>query len=306
VADEAEINQKVQEILAGDISDADKIRQLFGLGYSRRSLTKDFGFAQATVYAAMPVGPDKKNKEEKEEREQEDNNSLPSVRKMGGGVEVLTPEYILRTSLDGSEQERWQYRGMMLYRAAMLSVMDLVNIQKTQAEAESKGLQPILQLLMASRQELDSAAARAKGSNMEIAQTAAEGAAETAVSRVMHYIDEKLPKGPPPKDTNELFTKRLDKIWEMMDHMMEQKMFPQSSGKPPEGWEVEKVSVPAANTSPPPQTKTASGWVTEKVKEGQDVQSGNVRSESTTDGAGQGGRPASQNGDTEVQEGGES
>jgi hypothetical protein len=289
VTEESEIKQKTQEILAGDLSDADKIRQLSALGFSRRSLAKDFGFAQATIYAAMPVGPDKKSKDEKEEG---DSRSLPSVRKMGGGVEILTPEYILRTSLDGSEQERWQYRGMMLYRAAMLSVMDLVNIQKTQAEAESKGLEPVLQLLMASRQELDSAAARAKGSNMEIAQTAAEGAAETAVSRVMRYIDEKLPKGPPPKDTNELFTKRLDRMWEMMDHMMEQKMFPQSSGKPPEGWEVEKVSAPAANAGPPPQTKTASGWVTEKVKEGQDVQSGNVRSESSADGAGQGGRPA--------------
>ena len=290
MAEELEIKQKAQGILAGDLTDADKIRQLSALGFSRRSLMKDFGFAQATIYAAMPVGPDTKTKGEKEEG---DNNNLPSVRKMGGGVEILTPEYILRASLDGSEQERWQYRGMMLYRAAMLSVMDLVNIQKTQAEAESQGLEPILKLLMASRQELDSAAARAKGSNMEIAQTAAEGAAETAVSRVMHYIDEKLPKGPPPKDTNELFTKRLDKMWEMMDHMMEQKMFPQSSGKPPEGWEVEKVSAPAANTDPPPQTKTASGWVTEKVKEGQDVQSGNVRSESPADRAGQGSGPAS-------------
>jgi hypothetical protein len=83
----------------------------------------------------------------------------------------------------------------------------------------------------------------------------AQEAAEGAVSRVLGYIDQKLPKGPPPKDASELITKRIDKMWDMMEHMMESKMFPAEVGKKaPEGWEYEG---PPSQTQPSPQPQAS-------------------------------------------------
>ena len=103
----------------------------------------------------------------------------------------------------------------------------------------------------------------------------AQEAAEGAVGRVLGYIDQKLPKGPPPRDANELITRRIDKLMEFMEHMMESKMFPEQVGmKAPEGWEYEgppsqpQPSVQAQGTQPQGalQAKPDSppGWTTEK------------------------------------------
>ena len=299
---EEDVRKKAAEILASDLNEGDKIRQLHALGFSRRSLARDLGFAPATIYLSMPADPDMKKAEEPANLR----DSLPAVRKMGSGVEVLTPEVLLRSYMDGGDHDEWELRGMMKLRAAMLMVMDLVNIRKGMAEADAKELEPLLKILSVSREELDAAAARARGSNMEIAQAAASG----AVGRVIGYLDEKIPKGPPPKNENEFIAKRMDRIFEMMDHMMEQKMFPNSQGKPPEGWEYEDRSQPATgpgpqDQAPAPARGTAPGWTTENVKEESHVQPVDVRSQPAADGAGEGGGQAPENGNPQIPQGGE-
>ena len=65
----------------------------------------------------------------------------------------------------------------MKFRAAMLMVMDLVDIQKGLAEADARRMEPILRLMKETREEQDAAAARAKASSEEIADRAAQATA---------------------------------------------------------------------------------------------------------------------------------
>jgi len=53
-----ELDAKVKAILSSDIDEAEKIRQLFALGFSRRQLEKELGFPKATVYTTLPVKPE--------------------------------------------------------------------------------------------------------------------------------------------------------------------------------------------------------------------------------------------------------
>jgi len=53
-------------------------------------------------------------------------------------------------------------------------VMDLVNIQKGDAEADARRMMPILSLMKETREEQDAAAARAKASSEEVADRAAQ------------------------------------------------------------------------------------------------------------------------------------
>jgi hypothetical protein len=121
----------------------------------------------------------------------------------------------------------------------------------------------MISMLQALREEERQAAERAKASSLDIAREAAQD----AVGGVLGYLDQKIPKGPPPKDTGELITKRIDKLWDMMEHMMESQMFPTQVGqKAPEGWEYEG---PPSQPLPQPQTSQAQpagplGWTTEK------------------------------------------
>jgi len=182
------------------------------------------------------------------------------------GTEVITPEGIMQTLSDGSKDWQLRLEGMMLLRAAQRMVMDDVEILKRQAEAEAKGIETAIRVMQEGREELKTAAERARESQMTMAREAAE---ETA-ARIAGYIDQKLPKGPPPKDMSEMVTKRIDKMWEYMEHMMEQRMFPGQAGKAPEGWEYE---------GPPPQPQPSSqhkspqsqgnplGWTVEQQPE---------------------------------------
>jgi hypothetical protein len=67
-------------------------------------------------------------------------------------------------------------------------------------------------------------------------------------------------------------------MWDMMEHMMEQKMFPQAANQPPEGWEYEKVN--QAVPGPQPSSEAASqdkpkgtppGWDKEEQEEKENV-----------------------------------
>ncbi len=215
-----------------------------------------------------------------------------------GRYDVLTPEAVLQELRlqDGDYKVGFVDGIAMLLLAARLNQ----ELATTQAQA----MTPMIQMLQTLREEERQAAERAKASSYDIAHEAAEEAA----SRVVGYIDQKLPKGPPPKDTSELFTKRIDKMWDMMDHMMEQRMFPGEPNKPPEGWEFEKRSSQGTPQATPRGVTQAPqgipGWEREQKKEETDVQSSDVRGQSPADGSGEGGRPAPQDGDNQAPEGG--
>jgi hypothetical protein len=231
-----ELGAKVQVILDSGTDDSEKIRQLHELGYTNVQLHKEFGFSKSLVYQVCPVKPEKKALGE--EKHEENGLRLPATLKAGQGQEIITPEGILQTYLleDGDAGQQL-LKGFMLYRAAQLAVMNDVEIMKGQAEAQAKMVKPILDMMQETRKEQDAAAERAKASSAEIAdRTAHQTALEMA-----NFIDSRIPKGPPPKDVNEIFTKRIDKMWDLMEHMMEQRMMPgYQQGKIPEGWETEK------------------------------------------------------------------
>ncbi|MEA3442538.1 MAG: hypothetical protein U9R04_03490 [Chloroflexota bacterium] len=229
------LKARVQGILDSSADDSEKIRQLHELGYTNVQLHKEFGFSKSLVYQVCPVNPEKAPQVEKHG---ENGFRLPATLKTGQGKETLTPEGILQSYLleDGDAGQQL-FKGFMLYRAAQLAVMNDVEIMKGQAEAQAIMIKPIVDMMIETRKEQDAAAERAKASSMDIANQAAQ---QTALN-MANFIDQKIPKGPPPKDTSEMFTKRIDKMWEMMEHMMEQRMMPgYQQGKVPEGWESEK------------------------------------------------------------------
>jgi predicted transcriptional regulator len=108
-----------------------------------------------------------------EEDKEKVNGQFPVMRKMGGGMEVIAPEAVLRQYMGGTPEGELELRAIMKFRAAMLMVMDLVNIQKGSAEADAERMTPILRLMKETREEQDAAAHRAKESNVAIANQAA-------------------------------------------------------------------------------------------------------------------------------------
>ena len=109
-----------------------------------------------------------------ENGDEKTNGQFPVMRKMGGGVEVIAPEAVLRQYMGGTPEGEVELRAIMKFRAAMLMVMDLVNIQKGSAEADAKRMEPVLRLMKETREEQDAAAARAKASSEDIADRAAQ------------------------------------------------------------------------------------------------------------------------------------
>jgi len=229
---EGGVDKRESVLVQEDETIAEEIRGYLRCGYNFEQLTKELHFKDKTVRQeiAKLVSP-KGNELGKV------GDGLPATRKMGGGAEVTNPEALLRSYMDGSNSDMLELRGMMKLRAAMLMVMDLVNIRKANSDAYALMVKPILEMMKETREEQDAAAERAKASSAEIARDTAH---QTALE-MADFIDSKMPKGPPPKDVNEIFTKRIDKMWEMMDHVMEQRMMPgYQQGKVPEGWESEK------------------------------------------------------------------
>ena len=105
------------------------------------------------------------------------NGEFPIMRKMGGGMEMTSPEAVLRQYMGGSDVELAELKAIMKFRAAMLMVMDLADIQKGLAEADARRMEPVLKLMKETREEQDAAAARAKASSEEIADRAAQATA---------------------------------------------------------------------------------------------------------------------------------
>jgi len=179
-----------------------------------------------------------------------------------GRYDVLTPEAVLQELRlqDGDYKVGFVDGIAMLLLAARLNQ----ELATTQAQA----MTPMISMLQALREEERISAEKAKASSLDIAREAAHD----AVGGVLNYLEQKIPQGPPPKDMSEMVTKRLDKMWDLMDHMMEQRMLPgYGAGKAPEGWESENLRTPLPSTATPQQVSQASqgdgppaGWESEE------------------------------------------
>jgi len=156
-----------------EASKAEQIRTYLKQGFTLKQLTDRFGFSETTIRQeiAKVVQPEGEAIDDKAKQQ---DNVWPIVRKMGGGMEVISPEAVLRQYMGGgTPEEQLELRAIMKFRAAMLMVMDLVNVQKGSAEADAKRMEPILRLMKETREEQDAAAQRAKASSEEIADRAA-------------------------------------------------------------------------------------------------------------------------------------
>jgi len=148
----------------------ENIRRLRRQGYTARQVKEQFGYARSTVdqvYAEV-FKPEGKPEEEREGEGGE--AGLPVTVK---GTEIVTPEYIMRTLANGSEDWRLRLEGMMLLRAAQRMNRDDIEMTRMQAEADATRIKPILELMKETRLEQDAAAQRAKESSIEIADRAA-------------------------------------------------------------------------------------------------------------------------------------
>ena len=210
--------------------EAEQIRSYLRDGYTFEQLTDGFGFKETTVRQEMArVIPPEGEKIAEEAL----TDGIPVTRKAGSGIEVLNPEAVLRRYTDGSPEDEIELRGMMKLRAAMLMVMDLVNIQKEAAEADAKRLKPILDLMKETREEQDAAAARAKASSMDIALEAAH---QTALE-IGNSIDARVAEISKPAPSEKSIADRM--LGPMADVMGQQMsrmfggMFPGGQEQPP-------------------------------------------------------------------------
>ena len=169
------IEEPVREtaLVPEEASKAEQIRTYLKQGFTIKQLTDRFGFSETTIRQeiAKVVRPEGEAIDDKAKQQ---DNVWPVVRKMGGGMEIMSPEAVLRQYMGGgTPEEQLELRAIMKFRAAMLMVMDLVNVQKGSAEADAKRMEPILRLMKETREEQDAAAQRAKASSEEIADRAA-------------------------------------------------------------------------------------------------------------------------------------
>ena len=169
------IEEPVREtaLVPEEASKAEQIRTYLKQGFTIKQLTDRFGFSETTIRQeiAKVVRPEGEAIDDKTKQQ---DNVWPVVRKMGGGMEIMSPEAVLRQYMGGgTPEEQLELRAIMKFRAAMLMVMDLVNVQKGSAEADAKRMEPILRLMKETREEQDAAAQRAKASSEEIADRAA-------------------------------------------------------------------------------------------------------------------------------------
>ena len=169
------------------------VKELTEKGLSQRETADQLGVPRSRVQTALKelnppdeskalvpvekmreiIREELKHARDLEDEDDEVNGRFPMIRKMGGGMEMIAPEAVLRQYMGGTPEGELELRAIMKFRAAMLMVMDLVNVQKGSAEADAKRMMPILSLMKETRLEQDAAAQRAKESNVEIADRAA-------------------------------------------------------------------------------------------------------------------------------------
>lgn len=176
----------------GEDTQRKKIEELIDEGYTPLQIEKEWGFAHSTVFdvAKKRIVPNGKDKKESK-GELVELPTLPLVLKAGQGEETISPEGILKYYfLSDGDPGVWMFRGMMLLRAAQLMNLTDVEIMKGQADAQSKAIKPILDVMEQARKDMDAAAQRAKESNMQIAEAAAMGAAGGVLGRIDAKFEE--------------------------------------------------------------------------------------------------------------------
>lgn len=185
-----DIQQKVEAILSNEeLPEHNKISQLHEIGFTRKQLIQELGFAKPTVYRTLPTNPEGEPEKPKPDSDVANHSRLPITLKAGQGREVINPDAILEHFLQADgDAGAWMLKGFMLYRAAQLAVMTDVEIMKGQAEAQATAIKPILDIMEKAREDMDAAAERAKASTEEVAQAAAAGAA----ARAAIHIDERF------------------------------------------------------------------------------------------------------------------
>jgi hypothetical protein len=199
------------EVIEEHDSIAAEIREKIARGYTFEQLTKQFGYAPTTVRQEMAkvVYPASEGKIDGE---------LPATYKR---TEILEPEALLRRYVDGSYEDQLELRGMMKMRAAMLMVMDLINLRKGDAEAFALEVKPIIELMKETRAEQDAAADRARGSSVDIATKAAQETAET----VVNYLEQKKSEKPDIASTPDPIKGFMARAMETMWNQINSKLF---------------------------------------------------------------------------------
>ena len=171
----------------------DSIRGLKSRGLNARRI-KDLGYKRQTVddvflEEIVPAG-------KQDTAEHSGNDEYPVVTR---GTEMVTPEGILRRLTNGSPDWGLRFEGMMLLRAAQRMNRDDIEMSKMQADSYAAMIKPTLEMMERNREAQDAAAARARESNIEIAQRAAFEAAQDmkrSFSSEMQELKAALPGKP--------------------------------------------------------------------------------------------------------------
>jgi len=202
--------EEVAAILENDqLSEADRVKALNDLGFSRKQLIEEFNFSRSLVYRVLPV-------KQEEGQDRADNMKMPVVVK---GTEIITPEAIMHSLVDGSRDWELRLEGMMLLRAAQRMVMDDVQIMREQAKAEAELLKPVLEVMKEARAEQDAAAERARGSVAEAAQEAAARLAGHFDQRLSH-LEDRAGAGEASHPMEGMFTRVMEPMLKNMVNRM--------------------------------------------------------------------------------------
>ena len=110
------IEEPVREtaLVTEEASKAEQIRTYLKQGFTIKQLTDRFGFSETTIRQeiAKVVRPEG---EAIDDKTKQSDNAWPVVRKMGGGVEVMSPEAVLRQYMGGgTPEEQLELRAIIL------------------------------------------------------------------------------------------------------------------------------------------------------------------------------------------------
>lgn len=236
---QAGVNQepKTPEHVDEPIDEKAEINKLLDEGYSVKQII-DLGFKRRTVYhyAKQRMKP---------ENNPAGGNSPADGTTLGepasggehelmkiGSKDMIPPEAVLEVlhlPQDGDSVRVW--------RSGVLDGVGLMLLGARYSQLCGAGIADIVKSQLDIMRE-------AKESSKDIAREAAQ----QAVVGVANIIERQIPKGEPPKDMTQMFVKRIDRMWEMMDYIQTQRMFPgYQADKPPEGWQVKNIP---ASSSP--------------------------------------------------------
>jgi hypothetical protein len=169
-------------------SEAEQIRSYAKQGLTFEELTTKLSFKPSTVRQELAkiIVEQKAATEKSGEKSQ----ALPVVIKDGKG-EMIAPEAVYQQLVanDGIGGEM-EYRALMKWLVAIEMVQRITQIKKDEVGTLAEAVKPMLDMMERSRQELDAAAARAKESNMAIAEAAAMGAAGGVLGRIDARFEE--------------------------------------------------------------------------------------------------------------------